>query len=254
MSETRRASPELATHFRKYAGTLDCVHCGLCLEDCPTYGVTRREADSPRGRIYLMRGWAEGRIPVSAEARRHLDLCIVCRACESVCPSGVRMGELAASFRATLNRERPTGLAASRGARFFLRRILPSRRAIAAASDFLEIYQRAGLRRPVGAILARLSPRLARLHALQPDVPARRLRRITTDRTRPAGFPTRGERRHRVGLFLGCIASEWYARVHRATIRLDWRRCFPSACLCKDQEEQGQVTYRLFHVRRLLIR
>jgi glycolate oxidase iron-sulfur subunit len=220
MSEMHATGPELAKHFRKYAGTLDCVHCGLCLEDCPTYGITRREADSPRGRIYLMRGWAEGRIAVSDEARRHLDLCIVCRACESVCPSGVRMGQLAASFRTTLNRERPTGLAASRSGRFFLRHILPSRRAIATASDFLELYQRAGLRRPVGAILSRLSGRLARLHELQPDIPARSLRRIATDRTQPAGFPAIGERRHRVGLFLGCIASEWYAHVHRATIRV----------------------------------
>ena len=77
-----------------YAASLDCIHCGLCLRTCPTYQLTGEEASSPRGRIYLMRGVAEGQIagddPTFAE---ELDFCLVCRHCESVCPAGVRFGD-----------------------------------------------------------------------------------------------------------------------------------------------------------------
>ena len=73
---------------------LDCVHCGLCLEACPTYVVTRAEMDSPRGRIYLMKALAEGTLELDSDAVRHLDLCLECRGCETACPSGVHYGKL----------------------------------------------------------------------------------------------------------------------------------------------------------------
>jgi glycolate oxidase iron-sulfur subunit len=82
----------------------DCVHCGLCLESCPTYVVTRAEMDSPRGRIYLMKALAEGRLDLDADAVRHLDLCLECRGCETACPSGVRYGRLIEKARVYVER------------------------------------------------------------------------------------------------------------------------------------------------------
>src|SRR5437764_11387436 len=83
---------------------LDCVHCGLCTSACPTYVETGNENDSPRGRIYLMRSVTDGRLELNKEVRRHLDLCLDCRACESACPSGVQYGRLIEPFRLHLDR------------------------------------------------------------------------------------------------------------------------------------------------------
>src|SRR5262245_60006197 len=73
---------------------LDCVHCALCTASCPTYVELGNENDSPRGRIYLMRSVTDGRLDLTQDVRRHLELCLDCRACETACPSGVQYGKL----------------------------------------------------------------------------------------------------------------------------------------------------------------
>src|SRR5438552_17652335 len=81
-----------------------CIHCGLCLTACPTYRELKIEPDSPRGRLYLMRGLAEGRIAPSDPLLHHLDLCLDCRACETVCPAGVPYSRILESARGQLSR------------------------------------------------------------------------------------------------------------------------------------------------------
>jgi len=207
--------------FAEYSRTLDCVHCGLCIQSCPTYDLTGREADSPRGRIYLMRGYAEGRGALTDAVRSHLDRCIVCRACESVCPSGIRMGEMMEGFRAELEKQRTRRPWRYRLARFLLREVLPHRRRIAWMSDLLWFYQWTRMRTLVARVVARISPRLARLHSMQPEVPHPRVRRLEASDRLPGGVhAAAGARRARVGLFLGCVASEWFAPTLRATIRV----------------------------------
>lgn len=103
---------------------LSCVHCGLCLSSCPTYLELGTEPDSPRGRIALLRGLEEGRLEPTGEVRRHLDLCLGCRACETACPSGVPYGALIETARPFLERHRP---APARIARTLLAAMLTTR-------------------------------------------------------------------------------------------------------------------------------
>lgn len=97
--------PPLRLDERTYDRALACVHCGLCLPACPTFVATGHEADSPRGRIQLMRGLADGAIEASASVRQHLDLCLDCRGCETACPSGVVYHELIEETRYRLRQK-----------------------------------------------------------------------------------------------------------------------------------------------------
>src|SRR3954462_8445534 len=90
------------------AGIDACVHCGFCLQACPTYLTLEDENDSPRGRIVLMNALVEGTWPVDdRDVRTHIDRCLGCRACETACPSGVPYGQLLEATRATLTAKQP---------------------------------------------------------------------------------------------------------------------------------------------------
>src|SRR6202163_2104593 len=107
---TRLALPTMAPKHDAgidYELFLDCVHCGLCTSACPTYVELGDENDSPRGRIYLMRGVTDGRIVLDDKVKGHLDLCLDCRACESACPSGVQYGRLIEPFRIHMAKTQP---------------------------------------------------------------------------------------------------------------------------------------------------
>ena len=112
-----------------YELILDCVHCGLCTAACPTYVETGNEADSPRGRIYLMRSAIDGRAEMDETFKGHLDLCLNCRACETACPSGVQYGKLIEPFRLYLAEKEPGRPMKSLNAlqRWMLLHIFPSR-------------------------------------------------------------------------------------------------------------------------------
>src|SRR5262245_49280238 len=91
-----------------YAKSLDCIHCGLCLQTCPTFRLTGAEPSSPRGRIHLMRTVAEGRAQADAAFEDEMEFCLLCRHCESVCPAGVRFGAMMEFTRGALD-ERKSG-------------------------------------------------------------------------------------------------------------------------------------------------
>src|SRR5581483_4137046 len=196
-----------------WEGILDCLHCGICLPQCPTYQVLEQEMDSPRGRVYLMRAAAEGRVGLTDNFVLHMDRCLGCRACETACPAGVPFGRLLEETRAQIERRVRRPLAA----RLFRRAALgvfADRRRLAMLLSLGRLYRRSGLQRLARAtgLLARL-PRLGALDRLLPAVEAER-------RPLPADTPAAGASRGTVALLAGCVQAELFPEVNRATVML----------------------------------
>ena len=126
---------------------LDCIHCGLCLSSCPTYRVLGSEMDSPRGRIYLMRAFDEGRAKITDSFVEHMSRCLDCRACETACPSGVHFGQMMEEMRGTITEQRPAHWIT----RLVLRHIFPYPWRFQLASRMLQLYRAIGIQSLVRA-------------------------------------------------------------------------------------------------------
>ena len=198
-----------------YEDYAHCVHCGLCLNQCPTYKLWGLEADSPRGRIRQIILVDQGRLPLGDSFVKHIDQCLDCRACETACPSGVEYGKLVEAARAQIdqNYQRPFFSRLSRN--FVFRELLPHPKRIAALARLLYFYQRSGLQSLVRAtgILQLLG--LAQKEKLLPPID-REFFFSKLGRT----YPAIGQRRARVALFAGCVAQVSFSALHDATIRV----------------------------------
>lgn len=196
---------------------LACVHCGFCLSACPTYTRLGDEADSPRGRIYLMRAVHEGRLePEDYAVRKHIDQCVGCRACETACPSGVEYGWLLERTRDTIRK--------TSGSSFMEKALLfgfGNKRTAQVISFFSRLLRASGLPR----FIARTAPKqwgrikfsMAMLAASASDGFA-----IPAVYARGADLPhgadgTHGRPREKVALLTGCVQAGLYGRVNRDT-------------------------------------
>jgi glycolate oxidase iron-sulfur subunit len=189
-----------------------CVHCGLCLNACPTYRELHIEMDSPRGRIFQMKQVAAG-APITESYIRHLDLCLACRGCESACPSGVAYGRLIEAARTQIEPHRRRSWLARLTRSFVFETLLPSRSWLRLAGSLLRIQQAKGLKAP-GFL-----PRLRELESLAPRAEAPFFF-DQIGRVFPAAGPVSGERRYRVAFLAGCIANVAFARLNEATVRV----------------------------------
>src|SRR5437879_1426192 len=154
-------------------GLRACVHCGICLPQCPTYRVLGEEMDSPRGRVYLMRAAAEDRIALTPTMARHLDLCLGCRACETACPSGVPFGQLLEATRGQFERRGVTAPQRDSATLRFLLEVFPHPGRLGPMLHALRMYQWSGMQVLVRG-LGLLAPfaKLRAMEALLPPVPA----------------------------------------------------------------------------------
>lgn len=195
---------------------LDCVHCGLCTAACPTYLELGNENDSPRGRIYLMRAVTDGRTPLTSEVRRHLELCLDCRSCETACPSGVQYGKLIEPFRIAMD----SGANAPAKSRDWFHRwilfgLFPYPQRMRPLLWPARVAQRLGVfsfLEASGAI--QLIP--TRLRQLMRTLPPPR----KAEPALPTFLPAKGPRRARVALFTGCVADVMFRHTHWATARV----------------------------------
>ncbi len=200
-----------------YELILDCVHCGLCTAACPTYVETGNEADSPRGRIYLMRQVIDGALELDDTVKGHMDLCLNCRACETACPSGVQYGKLIEPFREHMEQLEPgRSIAPLSGLqKLMMMRIFPSRLRTRLALIPARLAQWTGLDwllRKSG--LLKLLPKSIRtLHGMLPP-----LKRHYG--SLPEFLPAIGPKRATVGLFLGCVADGIYPQTNYATAKV----------------------------------
>ncbi len=178
-----------------------CVHCGLCLDACPTFRVTGLETESPRGRIYLMTQWKRGTLPFAEEQVRHIDLCLGCRTCEAVCPSGVPYGRIIEAGRAEVERIRQ-----------------PSTK-----HDLSRIAMRQLLAYPRRLQAFGLLTRAAQAVKLTSIVRSgRQLPPLKAQFRPPAGnvAPAIGARKHRVAFLVGCVMPILYPQSHQAAVKL----------------------------------
>jgi glycolate oxidase iron-sulfur subunit len=192
-----------------------CVHCGLCLNHCPTYRLWQLEADSPRGRIRQMILVNEGQLPMSSVFVDHIDKCLDCRSCETACPSGVEYGKLVEHARARIeqNYRRPWFARVMRD--LVYNRLLPFPGRITSVAKLLRLYQRTGLQsiaRGTGVLkLMGLSGRERMLPRIDAEFFFSELGKT---------FPAVGARRARVAFFAGCIANVAFSKLNEATIRV----------------------------------
>src|SRR3954470_5317870 len=180
-----------------------CVHCGFCLQACPTYINLQDENDSPRGRILLMREVVEGHLaPDDPSVLTHIDRCLGCRACETACPSGVPYGQMLEATRATLRAARPTPLLGRIVLGIFDK--LAALRVVLFASRLVRATGLASLFALVGGRLGFASAMLAST------------RNTLREHDYDFGMPgSRGA----VALLLGCVMDGLFARTNRATRR-----------------------------------
>ena len=193
-----------------------CVHCGLCLQNCPTFVATGVEPESPRARVYFIKAAAEGRVELNDAVLPHLELCLQCRNCESVCPSGVPFGRIMEAARAEIFQQGLDAPAPRKLRTAVLRGLLPHQRRIRAVAAAMRWYERSGAaalaRGPLGRRL--LPARLRQLEQLTPPVSPRTYR--------PASAPAQpiGVAKGRVAFFSGCVMPAMYAETQRATVRV----------------------------------
>jgi glycolate oxidase iron-sulfur subunit len=177
-----------------------CVHCGLCLDACPTFRQTGLETESPRGRILLLTKWKRGELPFTEEQARHIDLCLGCRTCEAVCPSGVPYGRIIEAGRSEVERIRK-----------------PSAKRWIARTALRELVAKPRRLRTFGSMT-----RTAQAAHLTSLVRSGRQLPPLGDRFEPPGVsaPAIGERRHKVAFLVGCVMPILYPQSHRAAVKL----------------------------------
>ncbi|UOF90269.1 (Fe-S)-binding protein [Fodinisporobacter ferrooxydans] len=194
-----------------------CVHCGFCLEVCPTYQQLGDENQSPRGRVYLIKSASEGLLPLDESVIDPVFQCLDCRACETVCPSGVQVGALIEEARGQVFYAEPAKGMKGAVQKLFLRGIFPHPNRLKMVGKLTRFYQKSGLQavsRKSG-LLKILPKQLREMEAILPEVPA-----TSALDSLPERIPQRGDKKATAALFTGCVMDVVFSDINRATARV----------------------------------
>lgn len=179
---------------------LNCMRCGFCLPTCPTYIESGfQESHSPRGRIALMKAVVDGVIEPDEEVEKSLNMCLGCRACEPVCPSGVNYGHLLEEARDIINQNKKHSIPVKTIRKVVFEGLFPHQNRMQNATGLLSFYQRSGLQRIVRStgILKLLPDNLALMETVLPTVPP-----LKEMKNRPTHLLSKVETKKRVAFFL----------------------------------------------------
>ncbi|MDP4564767.1 (Fe-S)-binding protein [Bacillus safensis] len=195
---------------------LNCMRCGFCLPSCPTYIESgQQETHSPRGRIALMKAVRDGVIEPDEDVEHSLNLCLGCRACEPVCPSGVKYGRLLEDARDIIQQHKKQSIPVKLVRRVVFKGLFPSQSRMRKAAGLLRFYQTSGLQtaaRKTG-MLKVLPPHLRLMEQALPKVPRQQKSRLTE-------YKAAGPARKRVAFFTGCLMDTVFSSTNEATIQL----------------------------------
>ncbi len=212
--DSEKIAKALATlDIHDYGDVLQCMRCGTCLPTCPTYRTDGIETQSPRGRVAMIKAVIDGRLSASEEFVGHMYHCLDCRNCQTVCPAGVKVGELVLEARHRIEENTAQPLLK----RFVLHHAIRDQEKLSHLLTPLRVYQYSGLQRLIekSHILRLISPDLEFMESLLPPLPVRPL-----SHTLPEEIPAVGKERGRVGFFLGCAMNLIFGEVSRATINI----------------------------------
>src|SRR5690625_257747 len=197
---------------------MNCTRCGFCLPSCPTYIETNEnEVHSPRGRIALMKGVVDGLIEPSEEVKRSIDMCLGCRACEPVCPSGVQFGHLLEQARDAIYQSNKQSFTTKLSRKLAFRNLFPHQNRMRNMTSLVGFYQRSGLQqvaRKTG-IMKILPENLRAMEGVLPTVPKRKEMKKRPEHLKPLA-PTK----KRVAFFSGCLMDTVFMTTNDATMKL----------------------------------
>ncbi|MBU5262708.1 (Fe-S)-binding protein [Bacillus atrophaeus] len=218
---TAKEMEQIQTEFKERMDEgelLNCMRCGFCLPSCPTYIESGfQESHSPRGRIALMKAVVDGKIEPDEDVERSLALCLGCRACEPVCPSGVNYGQLLEEARDIINQNKKHSLGVRLIRKTAFKELFPHQNRMRTAAGLIGLYQRSGLQAAVRktGMLRILPEHLRTMEKVLPPVP-----KSKEMKNRPRILPAIGPAKKRVAFFSGCLMDTMFLPTNDATAKL----------------------------------
>lgn len=202
-----------------YDELMNCTRCGFCLPSCPTYIETGHdEVHSPRGRIALMKALVDGEIDPTEEVKASIDMCLGCRACEPVCPSGVKFGRLLEQARDAISQADKQSLTERALRGVFFKNIFPYQKRMIGLTGLLGFYQRSGAQKLAQSIgIMKIFPESMRdMEKVLPKVPKKKALK-----NRPHHLqPLTENKTKKVAFFSGCLMDTIFMDTNDATTKL----------------------------------